>query len=241
MFTRTSLLIAAAVALSAALAGCGSENDSADTADKPATSASPTGGAEKPEGRLLTAADAKAALPAISELPGSGWTTAPASTETTEPKVTPEKCSPVMNEISTDYTGYKSKLAARENITFTNEAAGQTELLFEVASWTNEADSQLPLTAAQLVENCKTFSATEEGLTLEFTAETLTPLQIGEQQAAVRLAAEFQGTKIYLTVFEARIGHNLISMVQTSPDPTDKSNEYKPLVESIVTDLQKTA
>ncbi|GAA3396251.1 hypothetical protein GCM10020369_72270 [Cryptosporangium minutisporangium] len=234
--------MATAALVGAALAGCGSENDSpAEAEDKPAASASAAAPADKPEGRLLTPADAKAALPTVSEMPGKGWTSTAVSTEESSPTVTPAKCAPVMNELSTDFGGYKPKLAAKEGVKFTNQATGQTELLFEVASWTNEADAGLPLAAAELADDCKSFTATDEGTTLEFTAERLTPLPIGEKQAAVRLTASFQGTKIYLTVFEAKIGHNLISMVQTSPESTDRANEYKPIVESIIADLQKAA
>jgi hypothetical protein len=234
--------VATAVALGAALAGCGSENDAtAEAEDKPSASASSAAPTEKPEGRLLTAADAKAALPAVGELPGSGWSNTPVATEESSPTVTPAKCAPVMNELSTDFGGYKPKLAAKEGVKFTNESAGETELLFEVASWTNEADANLPLAAAELVDDCKSFSASDEGTTLEFTAEKLTPLAIGEKQTAVHLAASFQGATVHLIVHEMKVGHNLISLVQTSPDATDHAKEYQPVVEAMIADLQKAA
>jgi hypothetical protein len=234
-----SFVVAATVALGAVLAGCGSETGSSpDSAtDNVTTSASPTAAAEPAEGRLLTPAQAKAALPAVSELTGSGWTaSATPPDDEPDPKVTPASCDPLMNQISTDYAGYKPKLAAKESITFTNETSGHTEVLFEVASWTNAADSALPLAAAELADRCKTFTGTDADISIEFTAEPLTPLKIGEKQAAVRLTAAAQGTKIHLTVFEAKVGHNLISVVQTSTNPTDQS-EYKPLIDGILSDL----
>jgi len=227
-----------ALLVGVALAGCGDDSEPTSqkaAAENTAAAATPS---EAPEGRLLTSQEAKAVLPAVTDLPGSGWKPSPTGADESDPKVSPESCSPVMNEISTDFLGYKSKLAAKENVTFANDTTGQTELLFEVASWTEEADSGLPLAAAKLADQCKSFTATGEGVELKFTAETLSPLPIGDEQAAVRLTADYQGTKVYLTVFEAKIGHNLVSMVQTSPEPTDRSAEYKPILDAMLAKLK---
>ena len=237
MFLRASVLVATAITLSAVLAGCGDDTEAPAKAGGDAPAASESAAAEKPEARLLTAEQAKAALPTAADLPGSGWKTAPADPDESHPTVTPASCSPVMNEISTDFLGYKSKLAAKQNVTFNNEASRRA-VLFEVASWTNEADSALPLAAAKLADKCKSFTAAEEGVELAFTAETLTPLPIGEERTAVRLTAAYQGTKVHLTVYQAKIGHNLVSMVQTSSDAADHSSEYQPALEGIVADLK---
>ncbi|GAA0282721.1 hypothetical protein GCM10009539_83420 [Cryptosporangium japonicum] len=143
-----------------------------------------------------------------------------------------------MNEFSTDYPGYKPKLATKQTITFTKDSAGQNAVAFEVTSWKQAADSGLPLAAGQLVDSCQKFTASDEEMAIDFTAERVAPIAIGEKQTAVRLTATYQGASVHLTVYEAQVGHNLISMTVSSPEPTDQSAEYKPLLDGIITKLQ---
>ncbi|MFI5956617.1 hypothetical protein [Cryptosporangium sp. NPDC051539] len=237
MFTRLSLSVATAVALAAALSGCGTISDAvADATASASPSPSPT---EAREGRVLTSPEAKSALPVLTDLTGSGWKPGTPTADDDQPSVTPAECAPLVTATSADFPDYKSKLAVREEVTFTNESSGYTDLNFEVASWTNAADSALPIDASALIDKCtSTITGTyADGTVQTITAKRLTPLPLGDKQVAMQFYATNSGVTVYLSVFEATFGHNLITAVQTSTSSEDPQKTFEPVINGIIADL----
>ncbi|WP_143175272.1 hypothetical protein [Cryptosporangium aurantiacum] len=225
-----------------ALTGCSDDSDSATkpaAVDQPAPSASPSP-SEAPEARLLTAAEAKAALPALTDLPGSGWKATPVPAEDGDSQVEPASCAPLWNQVATDYSGYKPKIAVMENTGYTAEAPGSyTEVLFEVASWTNAADSALPIEAGASADQCASFSATEPDGTYPVTAKKLTPLALGEKQSAIQFTTTVEGITVYFSLYQFAVGHNLVSVLQSSTGADNPQTTFEPVIRGILADLKK--
>ncbi|TQS42262.1 hypothetical protein [Cryptosporangium phraense] len=239
MLLRIGFRLATAIALFAVLTGCDAINDEIDAESaSPSASASP---AEARERRLLTPAEAEAALPTVSDLGGTGWTAGPSSTDDAQPTVMPARCAPLVTAIATDFPAYKSKLAANESRTFTNETGSYTAATYEIASWTNAADSALPIDAAQVVDRCTSTLTVSlpDGTVQTFTPKRLPALPIGDKQVAMQFSASNHGVKFYLTIFEATIGHNLITVSQTTRSPDDLQKAFEPLIKGILADLAK--
>ncbi|GAA3396250.1 hypothetical protein [Cryptosporangium minutisporangium] len=243
MFTRSAALAAVTCALALALTGCSNDSDpatepAADGKASASTSPSPSP-SEAPEGRLLTAAEAKAALPAVTDLPGSGWQATPIPPDSGESKVEPASCARLWSETATDHSGYKPKIAAVESTGYGTEATGFTEVFFEVASWTNAADSGLPIEASSAVDECASFTVTDDESTDRMTARKLTPLALGEKQAAIQMSFTVEGTPVYLTWCQFAVGHNLISVAHGSTAAGDPQKTLEPAIRGILTDLEK--
>ncbi|WP_157018290.1 hypothetical protein [Cryptosporangium arvum] len=236
MLTRGPLLAVTALLVGVALSGCSSDEPEPAADVKAVESSAAEAPAEKPEGRLLTAEQAKAALPAITAMPGSGWTAAEGD-DGTQAKVTPASCAPLMNEFDSDFPGYQPKMATRQTVTFSNEAT-TTDVEFQVVSWKEAADSGLPLAAGKLVDSCKKFTASDGETALDMTAERTDPLPVGDEQIGVHFTASYQGASVYLSVFEARVGHNLLSVAVTSGDAAAKTADYKPVLDSMISELK---
>ncbi|TQS42263.1 hypothetical protein [Cryptosporangium phraense] len=234
MFTRAPSLLATALVLGVTLAGCSSNPEPIVEKTNPAPSPS-----EAPEGRLLTPAEAKAALPAVSELSGDGWTAGETPLDESDPTVEPASCKPLYVQFPTDFAGYRPKLAAKESVTFSNESSN-TQTVYEVSSWTQAPDAGLPLAAGALVDRCPSFTVTDADGTDDMTATKLKPLAIGEKRIAVQLTSQEQGTTIYLTVFEAVVGHNLIAVAQGGTEPGDPQQSFAPLIQHMLRRLGTT-
>ncbi|MFG1928342.1 hypothetical protein [Cryptosporangium sp. NPDC048952] len=237
MITRGNLLAVAVLLVGGLLAGCGDDSEPASEAKAPTTAASSAAPAEAPEGRLLTAELAKAALPTVDEVPGEGWVASevpPPNASTVEPA----SCSPVYTEVQPDNPIYKDKVAGNAAVSFGSESpAGFSQVVVDVRSFTNAADSLLPINAGSLVDKCPSFTVIEDGEKIDTAVKKLTPIAVGDKQLAIQFSAEIQGTPAFITVVQASIGHNLVTIAHSSTIAGDPVKSYEPLVNGILKDL----
>jgi glucose/arabinose dehydrogenase len=156
--TRASLFLATAIALGVALAGCGSTTATTGSDQSgAATAAASASPAEQPGQGVLTAAQAKAALPTAADLP-SGWTVKAISADATAAtgdvnsvvgKITykPAACQAFYDKLSANDAVTKAAQATKAAAVASPASGYSTTVAFSISSYKSTDDSEQPLKA----------------------------------------------------------------------------------------------
>jgi hypothetical protein len=169
-------------------------------------------------GRLLTAEEARAALPTVADLP-TGWSVDPEATVTSDGDegddsdtiYEPAACRDIFDSLDTD-TFQDS--ATEENADFSAGALGPF-LGVTIASY----DEAFPEdTFSQLVgalAQCPEFTTTDtDGTTTDFSAQPLSFPNLGDETVALRLNATSEELSFGFDLVGVRVGNNVITLGQ---------------------------
>jgi hypothetical protein len=213
------MLLRSAVALVAVvlLAGCtGGADAEAGVAQPVPASAVP----ERPAGRVLTAAQARAAVPPLALLP-VGWTTdagrrlpSPADTSAT---VEPARCQPLFDQLYRQRDSSDRVLATSATGQYRGSGTGPY-LSVTVESYEDGAAAELFDRAGRALADCPRFGSASGRL--EFTASPLSFPRLGDETLTLRFLGTAGGRPFALDFVAVRMGHNSVTAQQVSLDGT---------------------
>lgn len=210
-----------------ALAGCGGE----DRPERAGTVEESSGGASESSqtsessnsseveidaaGRKLDDKEAEAALPDVSSLP-TGWSvdteTSDDTDDESEGKVEPAKCEALLDGVSESWD--EEPIGEAEK----SYEAGQMGPFMEVGI--SSYDEEYPDDAfgkfLKAFESCPEFTSVEDGESTTFKVSSMSFPNLGEETAALRMAAESEGFPIQVDLVVIRAGHNVISLAHSS-------------------------
>lgn len=204
-----------------ALAGCGGEDppERAGTVEESSGGTSGTTASSDVElhavGRTLDDDEAEAALPDVSSLP-TGWSvdtdTSDDSDDESEGKVKPAECEAILEDVS---DGWNEEPTGEAEQAY---AAGGMGPFMEVGI--SSFDKEYPEDAfgelLEAFEDCPEFTSVEDGDSTTFKVSSLSFPNLGEETAAVRMAAESDGIPIGVDLVVIRAGHTVISLAHSS-------------------------
>jgi hypothetical protein len=214
--------VAVLLAVLAPASGCSVRPERAATVSVPAdasarsdqASTAPATGGDA--GRLLTAAEAKAVLPTISEMP-TGWSTDPDRTVTkdgadTNEEVEPAKCAPIFDGLKKNG---KLTPAVRADADFAAGALGPF-LGITVKSYAKTFPTSTidDLTAG--LTACPKFTITSKGEKTTYVASAMSFPNLGDATYAVRFKASNQTITAGFDVVGIVIGQNLVQIGQVA-------------------------
>ena len=188
--TRTRAVVLVAMAL-AALAACGPFGD-----DKPA--------GQDRAGRVLTAAEAKAALPSADSLP-RGWGVAARNVmrpkSAARDQVTPARCRPLDVDFVAGYLGGKTK-------SFKTYARRQVVMGIGIASHPGEAPGFDAIRKA--MKTCKTVVVRTPDEVQHGTVKALRVPELGHDAVSIRLKIHTSTYAVTYDAIRVRVGHNWV-------------------------------
>lgn len=242
---------AATLAVAGMLTGCGSDapperagtvkESSDDVGQAAAAEGSEDSGVELDAvGRELTDAQAKAALPAVSALP-TGWSVDPEnslndeSEEDSEATIEPAKCQAIMDDLGDDKepTGKASR-------TYTAGMVGPF-MGVEISSFADEIPDDSFEKILDALSSCPEITSTEDGVKTTFKTSSLSFPNLGEESAAIRMAATTDGMPVGLDIAFIRAGHTMVTVSQASVGAASGSADaLEKVARATVTNLEKS-
>lgn len=213
----------AALAVVGTLAGCSdAPPERAGTVEEPSGAADPAAGStdetsEEVEldavGRELTDAQAKAALPAVSALP-TGWSVDPENSLNDESDgdstatIEPAECQAIMDDLGDESDDEPTGKASR---TYTAGMLGPF-MGVEISSYADEVPDDVFKKTLDALTACPELTSTEDGVATTFTTSSLSFPNLGEESAAIRMAATSDGMPVGLDMVFIRAGHTIVSV-----------------------------
>jgi hypothetical protein len=224
-----SVIAATALVL---LAGCSS--GSADASGAPVPSSSPV--PERPAGRVLTAAQARAAVPPLDVLPG-GWRTDPGggmrSSVQVSGAVQPPRCQPLVDRLYRARSAAAGAVAAAATARYRGPRNGPY-LSVRVESYEVVAGDGLDRMARSLAD-CPRFRTAAGGA--EFTATPLSFDSLGDETLALRVLGTAGSSPYTLDFVAARVGHNTVTVRQVSLGATADADVVQEVASAAVHQL----
>lgn len=219
---RNSTFVAT-LAVVGTLAGCSdAPPERAGTVNESSSAADPAAGSKDKAsqeveldavGRQLTDKQAEAALPAVSALP-TGWSVDPENTlndesdEDSEATIEPAKCQDIMDGLDEQQGDEPTGKASR---TYTAGMMGPF-MGVEINSYAEEVPDDAFKKTLDALTACPEFTSTEDGVTMTFKASSLSFPNLGEESAAIRMAATSDGMPVSLDLVVIRAGHTIVTV-----------------------------
>lgn len=202
------------------LVGCGGNPERADTLSNPdgATQAAPDKAATAPgDDDELNAAEVKAALLALDDMP-TGWTTSkPLPGGDQEQTITPAECESTMTAMTEAAGDVKPKASA--TAAFSAGDQGPT-LEEEIHSWDKDPSGILAMTK-DAFEKCPSFSSTADGATTTFEITGLSFPNVGDRTFAFRMKASLDASEMTFDLVYITLGKTEVSLMAGGLQPLD--------------------
>lgn len=162
-------------------------------------------------GRVLSAAEIRAALPTVKDLP-TGWSrdTEADDDEEDDEEISPPRCEDIFGDNT------EAKATIDEERAFEADEWGPF-LSAEIGTYEDEIPDDILDEVADALSTCKKFTSTDaDGARTTFRAEALSFPNLGEETLAVRMKVETEIIPAAIDLVMVRIGHNLILLTNTS-------------------------
>lgn len=192
-------------------------------------------------GRKLTTEEAQAALPAVSVLP-TGWSVDPEnslndeSEDDSKATIEPAECQAIMDDLGDEQD---DKPTAKASRTYTAGMLGPF-MGVEISSFADEVPDDSFKKVLDALSSCPEISSTEDGETTTFKISSLSFPNLGEESAALRMAATADGTPVGLDMVVVRAGHNIVTLSHASVGgATDSGSALEKVARATVTNLEK--
>jgi hypothetical protein len=247
---RVSTFVAA-LAVVGTLAGCsdapperaGTVNESASPVEPSAASSEAS--SEEVEldavGRQLTDEQAKAALPAVSTLP-TGWSVDPENTlndesddEDSKATIEPAECQAIMDGLSDQQKDEPTGKASR---TYMAGMLGPF-MGVEISSFADEVPDDVFTKTLDALTACPEFTSTEDGVDTTFKTSSLSFPNLGEESAAIRMAATADGMPVGLDMVFIRAGHTIVTVSTATVGAGSAGEAMEKVARATVTNLEK--
>jgi hypothetical protein len=224
---RPTVLTVLAAAL---LASCSSGGSASSVSSAGASSGSPTpisSAAASHAGRLLTAAQAKAALPQVSDLPGN-WTAAPSSAQQgldqllpsgPAVKTQPARCASVLQQLD---EASSRPADASAGAVFLGGLTGPF-LAVLVKSYAAGGTGEIVSGARSAWTSCPSFTIEDSSGTTTVALSDLTFPALGDARYATQISLDEAGSTGWVTLAAVAVGNTLVTVtelqVDGAPDP----------------------
>jgi hypothetical protein len=160
----------------------------------------------------LTAAQLKAALLTLDDMP-TGWTQEKVTPDDgKDPKITPAECEAIGD--ATD-----GKPDAKAESKFSAGGFGPT-LEQSIASWGEETAGMI-VKAKNALAKCRKFKSAQDGEALTFQVAGLSFPNIGDRTLAVRMTTQAEGLDATFDVVYVAVGKNSVSLIAGGLQPVD--------------------